>query len=189
MRIALCGEARSGKDTVASMFPDMLRLAFGDFMKHYYYKDNPHMVGKPKDREHMIEWSQPQVENDNLIWVRMLEKSILDREKAFPYRQDSWIITDLRQPHEETWCRENGFHIVRVHACEQRRHNRATRLGEPLGKDLPYWVEADFHIYNDGSLEDLQKSCNKLLQVLEVSDKIKTVTERNNKFFKGGDTL
>lgn len=181
MRIALCGEARSGKDTVASMFPDMLRLAFGDFMKHYYYKSNPHMEGKPKDREHMIEWSQPQVEKDNLIWVRMLEKSILDREKAFPYRHDSWIITDLRQPHEETWCRENGFHIVRVHADGVSRMERARNLGEYLGEDLPYWVEADFHIYNDGSLEDLQKSCDKLLTILGSYDKINEDTNEANK--------
>ncbi|WDS60534.1 hypothetical protein BC6_00019 [Bacillus phage BC-6] len=176
MRIALCGEARSGKDTVAEII-EFARFAFGDYMKRKYYKDNPHMVGKPKDREHMIEWSQPQVERDNLIWIRPLEEDL--NSMYNPYH--NIVITDLRQPHEETWCRENGFHIVRVHACEQRRRNRATRLGEPLGKDLPYWVEADFHIYNDGSLEDLQKSCKKLLQVLDVSDKIKSVTNETNK--------
>lgn len=179
MRIALCGEARSGKDTVAKLFGDTFkRLAFGDYMKAKYYEENPHMVGQPKNREHMIEWSQPQVEIDNLIWVRRLMFSYEifkgDGIKDF-------VITDLRQPHEEKWCRENGFHMVRVHARENTRIIRAQHKGETLGVDLPYWVEADFHIYNDGSLEDLQKSCKKLLQVLEITDKIKTVTNEVNK--------
>lgn len=187
MRIALCGEARSGKDTVASIMCPLigsaLRLAFGDFMKHYYYKDNPHMEGKPKDREHMIAWSQPQVEQDNLIWVRMVEEFIKSREENFPFRDDSWIITDLRQPHEEQWCRENGFHIVRVHAPALTREERARALGEKLGIDLAYEVSADFHLYNDGNLEELQESCKRLLTVLEITDKMKSVTKESNKAY------
>lgn len=188
MRIALCGEPRSGKDTVAGIIQDlhigstndrMWRLAFGDYMKEEYYRDNPHMIGKPKDREHMITWSQPKVEKDNNIWVGKLEdemNEIVTFDGIFDF-----VITDLRQPHEEKWCRENGFHIVRVHRSEEERRKAQIERGEnPDNKDLPYWINADFHIYNDGSLEDLQKSCNKLLQVLETSDKIKTVTQEAN---------
>ncbi|WDS60658.1 hypothetical protein BC7_00061 [Bacillus phage BC-7] len=171
MRIALCGEARSGKDTVADILKclyldstnDIMdRLAFGDFMKEKYYEANPHKVSMPKDREHMIEWSQPQVEKDNLIWVRELEGSM---EDIIMYDGVySFVITDLRQPHEEKWCRENGFHIVRVHAPSIMRERRMRDLGEGVTlKDLKYWVDADFHIYNDGSLEELQKKLQKTL--------------------------
>ncbi|AXF39863.1 hypothetical protein BMBphi_gp015 [Bacillus phage vB_BthS_BMBphi] len=180
MRIALCGEARSGKDTVADII-EFARFAFGDYMKEKYFEENPHMFGLPKNREHMIEWSQPQVERDNLIWVRPLEEDI--NSMYNPYH--NIVITDLRQPHEETWCRENGFHIVRVHADGVSRMERARNLGEYLGEDLPYWVEADFHIYNDGTLEDLQKSCKKLLQVLEITDKIKSDTNEANEVYYG----
>lgn len=167
MRIALCGEPRSGKDTVATLFQQelsyMVRLAFGDYMKERYYEDNPPMRNKPKDREHMIAWSQPKVEKDNNIWVRKLECDFIDYRSNYI---SDFVITDLRQPHEEKWCRENGFHIVRVHSSEIVRVERARNKGEHLGKDLPHWVQADYHIYNDGSLEDLQSQIDNLLDCL-----------------------
>jgi len=185
MRIALCGEARSGKDTVAREINKLMgwyfnRLAFGDYMKKGYYRDNPHMVGAVKNRDHMIAWSQPIVDAYKYVWVDQLalEISIADQDSCGPY---DWIITDLRQPHEEEWCRENGFHIVRVHSPLEQRLHRMQELGEVEGKDLPYWVNADFHIYNDGTLEDLQKSLEKLLPVLEISDKIKLEIEKHKR--------
>jgi hypothetical protein len=157
----------------------MDRLAFGDYMKEEYYDENPHKAYMPKDREHMISWSQPKVEKDNLIWVRKLERDLRDivqHDGIFDF-----VITDLRQPHEEKWCRENGFHIVRVHAPEKRRREEQLKRGEnPDNKDLPYYVQADFHIYNDGSLKDLEINTQKLLQVLESYDRIKTVTNEVN---------
>lgn len=184
MRIALCGEARSGKDTVANLIMKehhfWLRQAFGDYMKEAYYNKYPERLHLPKDREHMIRFSQPKVNVYPRIWVDKLESMMHFYLDNGLY--ESVIITDLRQPHEETWCRENGFHIVRVHRSEEERRKAQLERGEnPDNKDLPYWVEADFHIYNDGSLEDLQKSCKKLLQVLEITDKIKTDTNEVNK--------
>lgn len=191
MRIALCGFPRSGKDTVASIIRElhlsstndtMDRLAFGDYMKEGYYDENPHKAYMPKDREHMISWSQPKVEKDNLIWVRKLERDLRDivqHDGIFDF-----VITDLRQPHEEKWCRENGFHIVRVHRSEEERRKSQLEKGEnPDNTDLPYKVNADFHIYNDGNLYDLQKSCNKLLTILESYDKINSVTNEVNKTY------
>ncbi|PFA41972.1 AAA family ATPase [Bacillus thuringiensis] len=161
MRIALCGEPRSGKDTVGDIISSMVvvhRTAFGKFMKFGYYKEHPEMLGLPKDREHMISWSQPLVDLYPNIWVHQLEREIEGYKNI--------VITDLRQPHEEKWCRENGFHIVRVHSSEIVRVERARKKGEHLGKDLPYWVQADFHIYNDGSLEDLHSQVDNLLDCL-----------------------
>ncbi|WKV24054.1 hypothetical protein PSYJYH_000019 [Bacillus phage PSYJ-YH] len=178
MRIALCGEARAGKDTVAKLLPNFTRLAFGDYMKYYYYKDNPHMRNLPKDGDHMVEWSQPQVEKDNLIWVRKLERSF---NSLIVSGFNNIVITDLRQPHEEKWCRENGFHIVRVHSDIRQRKARMLALGENTDReDLPYWVNADFHVYNSGNFGGLERNCEKLLTILETSDKIKTVTEEVN---------
>jgi len=183
MRIAFCGEARSGKDTVAEILKgigDWGRLAFGDYMKDSYYDANPHMKDKPKDREHMISWSQPIVDLYPKVWVNMLALD-LDWHTFDEEAHLNWVITDLRQPHEEEWCRENGFHIVRVHSPLEQRLHRMQELGEVNGKDLPYWVNADFHIYNDGTFEDLQKSLEKLLPVLEISDKIKLEIEKHKR--------
>ncbi|HDX9704363.1 TPA: hypothetical protein ROY17_002001 [Bacillus thuringiensis] len=165
MRIALCGEARSGKDTVAKL-TGLNRLAFGDYMKKAYYNAHPDQVGKPKDREHMIAFSQPIVDVYPEVWVNMLALEMELADDLDTYGPYPWVITDLRQPHEEQWCRENGFHIVRVHSSVANRMNRAYELKETLGNDLPYWVEAEYHLYNDGSLEDLQSQVDNLLDCL-----------------------
>ncbi|MDR5022697.1 hypothetical protein FOL75_12155 [Bacillus thuringiensis] len=124
------------------------------------------MKGKPKDREDMIAWSQPKVEAYNRIWVDPLEAYIEGFEIG-NLGKTNWIITDLRQPHEEKWCRENGFHIVRVHRSEEERRKAQLERGEnPDNQDLPYEVKADFHIYNDGSLEALQTQVDNLLDCL-----------------------
>ncbi|AFQ14639.1 hypothetical protein P9133_31985 [Bacillus thuringiensis] len=162
MRIALCGEPRSGKDTVGNIISSMVvvhRTAFGKFMKFGYYKEHPEMLGLPKDREHMISWSQPLVDSYPNIWVHQLEREIEGYKNI--------VITDLRQPHEEKWCRENDFHIVRVHRPEEERRKAQLAKGEnPDNKDLPYEVKADYPIYNDGSLEDLQSQVDNLLDCL-----------------------
>ncbi|MCU5640845.1 hypothetical protein OCB39_28815 [Bacillus cereus] len=170
MRIALCGEARSGKDTVAKLLGmSFERQAFGDYMKEGYYRENPHMVDQPKDREHMIAWSQPIVNMYNHVWIAPLEAYMKGAQEDY-HSEINWVITDLRQPHEEKWCRDNGFHIVRVHAHVLRRDLRARNLGEKIGKDLPYEVKADYHIYNDGSLEDLQSQVDNLLDCLNEQE-------------------
>ncbi|RWQ72979.1 AAA family ATPase [Bacillus cereus] len=168
MRIALCGEPRSGKDTVGEYLEGFHRLAFGDYMKEAYFKKFPEKKYLSKDREDMIAFSQPLVSLYNRIWIDWVEHEMTLLEELDV--KENFVITDLRQPHEEKWCRENGFHIVRVHAHVLRRDLRARNLGEKLGKDLPYEVKADFHIYNDGSLEDLQSQVDNLLDCLNEQE-------------------
>ncbi|MGR5994457.1 AAA family ATPase [Bacillus cereus] len=164
MRIALCGEPRSGKDTVGDCLEGFHRLAFGHYMKEAYFKKFPEKRYLPKDREDMIDFSQPLVSLYNRIWIDWVEHEMTFLEELDV--KENFVVTDLRQPHEEKWCRENGFHIVRVHSSEIVRVERARNKGEHLGKDLPYWVQADFHIYNDGSLEDLKSQVDNLLDCL-----------------------
>ncbi|MEC3021461.1 hypothetical protein P9Z80_30210 [Bacillus cereus] len=167
MRIALCGEARSGKDTVGECLEGFHRLAFGHYMKEAYFKKFPEKRYLPKDREDMIAFSQPKEERDPLIWVRPLDR---DMRIWHSGGVDNFVITDLRQPHEEKWCRDNSFHIVRVHSNEIIRHERMRKHGERPQKDLTYWVAADFHIYNGGSLEDLQSQVDNLLDCLNEQE-------------------
>ncbi|HFK1452834.1 TPA: AAA family ATPase [Bacillus pacificus] len=156
MRIAFVGLPRTGKDTAGSYLAKKYffqRLAFGDAMKFYYYKANPEMRDKPKDREHMIAWSQPQVEKDNLIWIRPLE----DELNSIAWQgQEDFVITDLRQPHEEQWARQNGFLIVRVVSDSKVTEQRASALGEKVGQDLDLSrIQHDYVISNNGKLADL----------------------------------
>ncbi|MEB9589427.1 hypothetical protein P4J65_30915 [Bacillus cereus] len=124
------------------------------------------MVDAPKDREDMIAFSQPIIKLYPTVWVDQLEIDFEWYEAEYGYG-DTYVITDLRQPHEEKWCRENGFHIVRVHRPEEERRKAQLAKGEnPDNQDLPHEVKADFHIYNDGSLEDLQSQIDNLLDCL-----------------------
>ncbi|MBK5492589.1 hypothetical protein [Bacillus sp. TH13] len=166
MKIALCGEPRSGKDTVASMLGgDFHRLAFGDRMKEAYFKKFPEKKYLSKDREDMIAFSQPLVSLYNRIWIDWVEHEMTLLEDIDVI--DNFVITDLRQPHEEKWCQENGFHIVRVHRPEEERRKAQLAKGEnPDNQDIPYEVKADFDVYNDGSLEDLQSQIDNLLDCL-----------------------
>ncbi|MBG9832128.1 hypothetical protein [Bacillus wiedmannii] len=157
MRIAFVGLPRTGKDTAGAYLTKKYffqRLAFGDAMKFYYYKANPEMRDKPKDREHMIAWSQPQVEKDNLIWVRQVEMA-MEMNSAVNNVQD-FVITDLRQPHEEQWARQNGFLIVRIVSDSKVTEQRASALGEKVGQDLDLSrINHDYVISNNGKLADL----------------------------------
>lgn len=169
MRIALCGEARSGKDTVAEMLEDFHSMSFGYYMKEAYYDRYPTRIGTPKDREHMIAFSKPIVDVYPTVWVDWVANELsMNMEMS---SQRDYVITDLRQPHEEKWCRDNGFHIVRVHRPEEERRKAQLAKGEnPDNQDLPYEVKADFHIYNDGSLEDLQSQVGNLLDCLNEQE-------------------
>ncbi|ARO62435.1 Uncharacterized protein B5E38_5015 [Bacillus cereus] len=168
MRIALIGEARTGKDTIGEYLVKKFffsRLAFGDFMKEEYFKANPQMLHLPKNREHMIEWSQPQVMDDNHIWVRPLERRMnIQHLKG----QVDFVITDMRQPHEYIWAKERDFIVIRVIADSKVTQERAAAIGEKLGKDLPMdFCEEDFRIYNNGNLADLYSQIDSLVYQLE----------------------
>lgn len=164
MRIALIGEARTGKDTIGEYLVKKFffsRLAFGDFMKDEYFKANPEMMLLPKDREHMIAWSQPKVIADNHIWVRKLERVM---KAQLAGGQVDYVITDMRQPHEYVWAKERDFVVVRVIADSKVTQERAAAIGEKLGKDLPMdFCEEDFRIYNNGNLADLYSQIDSLV--------------------------
>ncbi|MBR9655763.1 hypothetical protein [Bacillus cereus] len=157
MRIAFVGLPRTGKDTAGDYLRRKYffhRLAFGDHMKAKYYEANPEMKDKPKNREHMIAWSQPQVEKDNLIWVREVAREL--RTYRYFCDQEDFVITDLRQPHEEQWARQNGFLIVRIVSDSKVTEQRASALGEKVGQDLDLSrIKHDYVISNNGKLADL----------------------------------
>lgn len=156
MRVAFVGLPRTGKDTAGKYLVDKFffnRLAFGDRMKFQYFAENPHMRGKPKDREHMIAWSQPKVERDSMIWVRHVHYLM---DWLTEWGQQDFVITDLRQPHEEQWARENGFLIVRIVSDSKVTEQRASALGEKVGQDLDLSrIKHDYIISNNGKLADL----------------------------------
>ncbi|MDA1658850.1 AAA family ATPase [Bacillus cereus group sp. TH153LC] len=181
MRIALTGLPRVGKDTVGEYLIDEFsywRFAFGDYMKEAYFRKYPHMEFLPKDREHMIAFSQPLVDLYDRIWIDRLEDDIANSKEISLLRfqsasdffwGDNIVITDLRQPHEEKWCRENGFTIVRI--TSEKAEERIKALGEKVQTDIDSSkIKADYEISNDGTLEDLHSQIDNLLDCLNESE-------------------
>lgn len=164
MRLAFVGLPRTGKDTAGKYLTDKFffqRLAFGDFMKTKYYMENPEMLNLPKDREHMIAWSQPKVEKDNRIWIRYVEDYM---SRALRDGKHDFVITDLRQPHEEQWARENGFKLVRIVSNSKVAQERADKLGEKIGVDLDTSsIKHDFVVFNNGNLAELYKQLDDIV--------------------------
>lgn len=169
MRIALMGYARSGKDTIAKIMEKHLNgttvdLAFGDALKFHYHELFTVHDGI-KARDGYEKFGQAMRDIDPNVWVNALEKeynTVVDR--GF----NNIIITDLRQPNEYKWCKENGFTVVKVDAPATIRKVRAmndssfnaVNYSEMFIKDL----KADYEILND--VNDLKVLENKVITVL-----------------------
>lgn len=170
--IALIGKAGSGKDTVALLLkehiPDLHRLAFADPMKefyHYIFNVPP----EPKPRQGYQWFGQEMRKHDPDVWVRQLASRYLHVKER--YGGCPVVITDVRQPNEHQWCRENGFVIVRVFASDETRIRRLKQRGdnfkpEDLNHETERYVDEfkhDFLIDNDkNDMDYLRKQIKEL---------------------------
>ncbi|GEK57160.1 hypothetical protein CHL76_02375 [Marinococcus halophilus] len=173
-KIAICGKFRSGKNTVADIISGqygMTQFAFSEGIwatgRLLFPED---FNGNQKPRKLLQDVGQKLREVDEDIWVRFLFNNIeASGEKDI-------VITDLRQPNEMKYLRENGFFIIRVGASLGTRLNRATEAGDRFTKvtaehETESYLndfDVDYSINNDGTLEELHE------QVKDAMDKYKT---------------
>jgi hypothetical protein len=168
-RIALVGNAGSGKDTVSDflseMFPDIFRVAFADDLKTMTsqmlntigYDNNLHKIYFPV-------WDLKRI-NDHRdalrpIWqwvgtdlIRKHYPNYWINRVAVKINSNSFIrrivLTDCRFENEAEWARHNGFLVVRLSG---RSRDVPDHESERQIASLP----ADLEYVNDGSLEDLK---------------------------------
>ncbi|KTS84454.1 hypothetical protein NS115_03755 [Paenibacillus jamilae] len=188
-KIALCGGARSGKDTVAEYLVlnhNFTRFAFGDELKRLYHEIFGHRVNG-KDREGYQWFGQAMRDREPNIWVRKCFEAIELEEQRFnrkacqvevegkilfhlPANPLRTVISDLRQPNEYAALREQGYVIVRVDSSPEDRIRRAEASGDVFRpEDMQHDTEShyasfivDYEICNDGSVEQLYEQTERV---------------------------
>lgn len=173
LKIALMGYARSGKDTVFSLIQKhstkyAWRLAFGDQLRFHVHRLCPDLPTDPKPREAYEIFGKAMRDIDQDFWVKELDYVYKNMSNDLHIRDLNVVITDLRQPNELKWCRENGFKIVYVHAhpiARQKRSVTDSKWAE-INESEKYIrdMHRDCSIANNGSLESLEKQVVYMLE-------------------------
>ena len=202
IKIALTGKMRSGKDTVYGILRDefeapslgkaqVVQYTFGGRLKHFAHELFPDELSKGKPRKLYQEFGQLMRQIDPNVWVNQVHKKISQVEDyaVFVDEHNSIvvsIITDLRQPNEYKYCRDNGFHIIRIKASDETRMARMKANGDNVSLgDLKHETESyvdaydvDYEIDND-SLSS-SSIYNIELQVEKIVADILTKEDGNN---------
>lgn len=179
--IGLFAKMRSGKDEVFKILErmgfDVERVAFGDVMKESFFERFPHIPKEPKPTKLLQQYGQAMREIDPDVWVRptmnrkQLRADILSNAGL---KVPTFVFTDIRQPNEYQAVKDSGAFMVKIETPLELRVKRMLELGETVTPEVleaptELYIdtfEPDFVIYNDGTLEDLQK------QVIEMIYKI-----------------
>jgi dephospho-CoA kinase len=177
VKIALTGKMRSGKDTVANHLyirHSFNRVAFGDALKKNAHATFPWVSEFSKPRALYQQFGQlmRQIEPD--VWIKHAERAVkgaIDFNVNTGAERIGVVITDLRQPNEYEWARNNGYTIIRVTAPDEDRIARAKIAGDDFNEaDLEHETEShidgfavDFTIENNGTIDELKAQIDEVL--------------------------
>jgi dephospho-CoA kinase len=177
IKIALTGKMRAGKDEVANHLyirHNFSRVAFGDALKKNAHATFPWVSEFSKPRALYQQYGQLMRQIDPDVWIKHAERAV---KGAIDFRVNTGaerigvVITDLRQPNEYEWARNNGFTIIRVTAPDEDRIARAVAAGDDFTvHDLAHETElaidgfaVDYEIVNDGSVDDLKRKVEAII--------------------------
>ena len=171
LKIGIIGEMRSGKDTVAKIIKEQtsdqnrtINFAFSEGIHTVINLLMPEVYEQGKPRKELQEIGQFMRQLKPDVWIDYLFKT-LGYEWASK-RGYNMILTDVRQPNEVKRLKDQGFIILKVSAPVDVRVKRILEEGDTfettsLNHDTEKSVATlpfDYHIVNDGTLEDLEKS-------------------------------
>lgn len=174
LKIAIVGEMRTGKDTVAEIIKDLetnktTKFAFSEGIHHIIKLLMPHVYEQGKPRKELQQIGQFMRKLYPDVWIDYVFNS-LGFEWASK-RGYNMVFTDVRQPNEVTRLKEKGFTILKVTAPVDLRVGRIIHAGdtfettylnhetELVVSQLPY----DYEIANNGTIADLQEEVSQLL--------------------------
>lgn len=165
IKIALTGKMRVGKDTVYQLLKDELFLrlpeehqhanyisfgqfAFGDDLKTYAEAIFPEQFKDGKKPRHLFQdFGQLLRQINPDVWVNKVASKVHSHGFAHQELAVSFI-TDLRQPNEYEYCKNNGFHIVKVTAPDEIRLARMNSEGDKFSpKSLNHETESHIDTY------------------------------------------
>ncbi len=170
MKLALFGQMRAGKDTVAELLitkheftPFRFGSGIGEIIDTYL--PDAWKFGKPRYHFQYIGQMMRRLDKDVWINYTLNQVETTGAEKV--------VITDGRQLNEVKRLREEGYFIVKVVASEAVRIERIKAAGDAYDPSAlkhetelqAAQIEADFEITNEGTLEELAEQIEIMLQV------------------------
>jgi dephospho-CoA kinase len=194
IKIALCGEIRTGKDSVAKYLEEKyhaIQFAFGDELKkafHYLYPWVPRHP-KPHRGYQLFGQLMRQVHGED-YWVNLCFDNIkyvnnVAKNWSAPelYTSDDNtessvtfipMITDLRQPNELERLVAEGYTIIRVECPVEVRKQRMIAKGDKFDPSVfEFETEnyikdfiVDHVISNNGTLDELYEQVDWIMSVL-----------------------
>lgn len=170
LKIAVMGQMRAGKDTVAKLLMQQhkfIELKFSDGITdiiRQFYPD-AWQLGKPRHYYQQIGQSLRELDRD--VWVKHLGRRL---DMLSPV--NDVIVTDVRQQNEVEFLQEQGFILIKVVADEAVRLQRIAAEGDSFNEELmQHETElavngfyCDFLIDNSGSYEQLEQKVNSIWQ-------------------------
>jgi dephospho-CoA kinase len=176
VKIALCGRIRSGKDTVANHLyirHGFVKVAFGDALKRIAHDTFPWVSEFSKPRA-LYQFMNVMREYDKDVWIKHAEQAVkgaIDFRVHTGAEKVGVVITDLRQPNEYEWARNNGYTIIRITAPDEARLFRAKLAGDDFNEaDLEHETEShidsfdcDYEIVNAGSVDELKAQIDTIM--------------------------
>lgn len=161
IKIALTGKMRSGKDTVARTIAEIIRrntnydvliFSFGDSLKLFANFIFPHEFRENEKPRELYQWlGQTLRQRDEDIWIRHIIKEMNNNIKeisAYKGKKIISIITDLRQPNEYEFCKQNGFHIIKVECDDAVRLERMKESNDNFKReDLNHETERHIDLF------------------------------------------
>lgn len=180
VKIAITGKMRSGKDTVANHLYikyGFSTVAFGDALKKNAHATFPWVSEFSKPRALYQQFGQLMRQIDEDVWIKHAEQAVkgaIDFRVGIGETHVGVVITDLRQPNEYEWCRNNGFTLIRVTAPDDDRLLRAKLAGDSFTEaDLDHETEShidgftvDYEVINDGSVDDLKRKVDEIMEAI-----------------------
>ena len=172
MRIlAISGHAQNGKDTVAGLIKDSLKVDgnrvlvahYADLLKYMCRTFFDWDGNKDEKGRHILQYVGTDIIRKQApdFWVDFISS-------VLTYFKENWdyvLIPDTRFPNEIDKLISNGFDVIHIRVVrpnfesplteEQQSHPSETALDN---------VNPDFYIYNEGSMDELKEKINKWIQ-------------------------
>lgn len=176
MKIAICGLMRSGKDSVGNYLVKNYgynRLAFGDGIRTTIQLLFPERLEDgQKPRELLQGLGQGLRQFDENVWVNFYDRAV-KRSK-----NDKIVCTDLRQPNEYQYLREQGYIIIRIDTDLNRRLQNMKKENDNFTyEDLLHETEShivdfevDYVLKNNGDIQHLFDQVDLMMEAVMVHE-------------------
>ena len=170
--IILSGKARAGKDTTMNflneIYNNIIQLQYGSYIKEYAKKiSNWDGSEETKPRE-LLQQLGTNIIREN-IDNKFFVKKMIDDIKVYSYFFDTIVISDARFKIEIDDIKNTFNNVIAVRIERPNFDNGLTseQKKHPSEIDLDDYNKFDYKLINDGTLEDLKKKVEKLVEVIE----------------------